>query len=381
MKKVSAVKRIFRVAQRECGILINTPIYLFCMIIFPIFTVFFFTSMLHSGQPQEMPVGVVDLDNTSTTRALVRRLDAFQTSRVVAHYTNLTEARQAIQKNKIYAFLYIPKGTTDDLLSSRQPKVSYYYSSVYFTAGALLMRDLKTITTLGSAAVGQATMQARGFTDRQIRTFLQPITIDLHPVGNPWINYNVYLSTFLIPGIILLFVFLISAYSIGTELKFHRSHELMKLAGGDIYAAMIGKFLPQTLIWLTIFYGYLWYLFGYLNFPHPGGTWLIMLLGLLAVLSSQSFGILIFGLMPSLRMSMSICSLWGVLSFSTCGAAFPSWPWTSPSSPLPSSSPPPLLHDLPAQRLQWLPHGDRLVQLYGTRYFHRPAPLCHEEYP
>lgn len=231
-QKVSAVKRILRVAQRECGILINTPIYLFCMIIFPIFTVFFFTSMLHSGQPQEMPVGVVDLDNTSTTRALVRRLDAFQTSRVVAHYTNLTEARQAIQKNKIYAFLYIPKGTTDDLLSSRQPKVSYYYSSVYFTAGALLMRDLKTITTLGSAAVGQATMQARGFTDRQIRTFLQPITIDLHPVGNPWINYNVYLSTFLIPGIILLFVFLISAYSIGTELKFHRSHELMKLAGG-----------------------------------------------------------------------------------------------------------------------------------------------------
>ena len=48
-----------------------------------------------------------------------------------------------------------------------------------------------------------------------------------------------------------------------------------------------------------------------------------MLLGLLAVISSQGFGVFIFGLMPSLRMSMSICSLWGVLSFSTCGAAFP----------------------------------------------------------
>lgn len=322
-QKVSALTRILRVAQRECGILLRTPIYLFCMIIFPIFTVFFFTSMMNSGQPQEMPVGVVDLDNTSTTRALIRRLDAFQTSRVVAHYTNPTEARQAIQKNKIYAFLYIPKGTTDDLLSARQPKVSYYYSSVYYTAGALLMRDLKTITTLGSAAVGQATMQARGYTDRQIKTFLQPIAIDLHAVGNPWINYNVYLSTFIIPGILLLFIFLISAYSIGTELKFHRSQELMRLAGNDIYAAMLGKFLPQTLIWLTIFYGYLWYIFGHLNFPHPGGTWLIMLLGLLAVISSQSFGVFIFGLMPSLRMSMSICSLWAVLSFSTCGAAFP----------------------------------------------------------
>ena len=44
-QKVSALTRILRVAQRECGILMRTPIYLFCMIIFPIFTVFFFTSM------------------------------------------------------------------------------------------------------------------------------------------------------------------------------------------------------------------------------------------------------------------------------------------------------------------------------------------------
>ena len=333
-QKVSAIRRILRVAQRECGILTRTPIYLFCMIIFPIFIIFFFTSMMNSGQPQEMPVGIVDLDNTTTTRSLVRKLDAFQTSRVVAHYATPTEARQAMQQNKIYAFLYIPKGTTDALLSSRQPKVSYYYSSVYYTAGALLMRDLKTITTLGSAAVGQATMQAKGYTDQQIQTFLQPIAVDIHPVGNPWINYNVYLSTFIVPGIILLFVFLISAYSIGTELKFHRSQELMKIAGNDIYAAMLGKFLPQTLVWLVIFYGYLWYLFGYLEFPHPGGTWLIMLLGLLAILSSEGFGVFIFGIMPSLRMSMSICSLWGVLGFSACGAAFPIFAMDAPITAL-----------------------------------------------
>ena len=62
-QKVSAIRRILRVAQRECGILTRTPIYLFCMIIFPIFIIFFFTSMMNSGQPQEMPVGIVDLEH------------------------------------------------------------------------------------------------------------------------------------------------------------------------------------------------------------------------------------------------------------------------------------------------------------------------------
>ena len=322
-QKVSALTRILRVAQRECGILLRTPIYLFCMIIFPIFTVFFFTSMMNSGQPQEMPVGVVDLDNTSTTRALIRRLDAFQTSRVVAHYTNPTEARQAIQKNKIYAFLYIPKGTTDDLLSARQPKVSYYYSSVYYTAGALLMRDLKTITTLGSAAVGQASMQARGYTDRQIKTFLQPIAIDLHAVGNPWINYNVYLSTMLIPGVLMLFMFLITAYSLGMELKFDTSKEWLAMADNRILVALAGKLLPQTLVFLAVTFAYEYYVFGVLGFPHPGGVGMMVLLAVLHVLAGQGFGVFAFGLLPSLRMSMSICSLWAVLSFSMAGSAFP----------------------------------------------------------
>jgi ABC-2 type transport system permease protein len=137
-----------------------------------------------------MPVGVVDLDNTSTSRSLIQRLDAFQMSKVVAHYPSVNEARRDIQENEIYAFLYIPKGTTENLLAGRQPKISFYYSYTTLASGALLMKDLKTISTLGSAAVGQATMRAKGFTDAQIQTFLQPIRIDVHQIANPWISYN-----------------------------------------------------------------------------------------------------------------------------------------------------------------------------------------------
>lgn len=318
-----SILRILSVSRRECRILSSNPIYFFCMVVFPICVAIMFTSLMKEGQPLDMPVGIVDLDNTSTTRSMVRKLDAFQNSHVVAHYSSMEEARQAIQQNKIYAFLYIPKGTTDKLLSSRQPKISFYYSSTSITAGALLFRDLKTISTLGSAAVGQSTLSAKGYTAEQISTFLQPIVIDLHPLNNPWINYNIYLSNMLVPGVFMLFIFLITAYSIGTELKFKRSQELMKVAGNDIYVAIIGKCLPQTLIFLIIFYGYMYYVFGILAFPHPGGVGVILLLGLLSVLAAQGFGVFAFGLMPSLRMSMSICSLWAVLSFTTSGAAFP----------------------------------------------------------
>jgi ABC-2 type transport system permease protein len=97
----------------------------------------------------------------------------------------------------------------------------------------------------------------------------------------------------------------------------------MEMAGGRIWVALVGKLLPHTLLFLTIAFVYSWYAYGVMGFPHPGGLPKILLLCFLMVLAAQGFGIFAFGLFPSLRLSMSICSLWAVLSFSMAGSAFP----------------------------------------------------------
>ena len=343
---------IWKIMVRECHILWRNPIYGFCMVVFPLLVVLFFTSLMDDGQPLDLPVAVVDQDNTSTTRNLTRRLDTFQNTKVVAHYPTVSEARRAIQENKIYGFLYIPKGTTDKLLASRQPKISFYYSMTSVSAGSLVMKDLKTISTLGSAAVGQATMRARGMTDQQIQTLLQPIRVDLHQIANPWTNYNVYLTTMLVPGLMMLFMFLITAYALGTELKFGSSKQLMEMADNNIMVALAGKLLPQFIVFFTITLVYEFYVFGVLQFPHHGGIGMMVLQALLHVLASQGFGVFAFGLMPSLRMSMSICSLWAMLSFSASGTAFPV-----------------MAMDGPIQALSWLFPLRHYFMIYQTCVF------------
>ena len=139
------VKRIYRISRRELRIMYNNPIYGFCTILFPLFAVFFFTSLMNEGNPIELPIGVVDEDNTPTTRSLIQKLDAFQSTRIVSHYSNMNEARRAVQRNEIYGFLLIPNGTTNGLVSSHQPKISLYYSNVTLVAGSMVYKDLKTI--------------------------------------------------------------------------------------------------------------------------------------------------------------------------------------------------------------------------------------------
>ena len=317
------ISQILDIALRELDILRKNPIYAFCMVVFPLATVFFFTTMLSEGLPQDMPLGVVDRDDSATSRSLVRTLDAMQSSRVAYRFASISEARSAIQENKIYAFLYIPEDTEAKLLAGRQPKISYYYTMTCMTAGSMAMKDLKTLGSLGSAAVGQATLTAKGATERQVKAALQPVTVDSHMIANPEGSYNVALTTAFVPGIMMLFMALISAYALGMELKFDTGKEWLARADGNIVVATIGKFLIHTLVFLAVVFFFQYYIYGVLDFPRFGSVWSIVRLCVLQVIASLGFGIFAFGLMPSMRMSMSISSLWGVLSISMCGSAFP----------------------------------------------------------
>ena len=189
--------------------------------------------------------------------------------------------------------------------------------------GSMASKDMKTIGMLGSAAVGKAMLSAKGASPTQIKAALQPITIDAHMIANPEGSYNYSLTTVFVPGILMLFMALLSAYALGMEMKFDTGKEWLARADGNIVVAIIGKYIIHALIFLLVIFLYQYYIFNVLHFPRLGGTWSIVRLTLLQVVSSLGFGIFTFGLMPSLRMSMSVCSLWYVLSLSMCGSAFP----------------------------------------------------------
>ena len=318
------LRQIGNIALRELDIVVRkNRIYGFCTIVFPLLLVLFFTTMLDQGLPQDLPIGVVDQDNSATSRGLIRNLDAMQSSRVVYRFASVTEARNAMQEGKVYAYLYIPDGTAAKLLAGRQPKISYYYTMTCLTAGSMASKDLKTIGMLGSMAVGQATLSAKGASKQQIKAALQPVTIDAHMIANPQGSYNYSLTTVFVPGILMLFMALLSAYSLGMEMKFDTGKEWLALADNNILVAIIGKYVIHALVFLLEMFLFLYYIFNVLHFPHLGGVWSIVRITLLQVAGSLGFGIFAFGLMPSLRMSMSISSLWFVLGLSMCGSAFP----------------------------------------------------------
>ena len=317
------ITALLNVMGMEFHNIIRYPVYWFCMLLLPLFVIFFFTDVMHEGLPEDMPVGVVDLDNSSTSRKLLRKFDSFQNSHIAARYQSVSEARRAMQDNEIYAFMYFPENMSRDLISGRQPKISFYYNNSVLLAGSLVYKEMRAISTMGAAAVVQSKMQAKGYTDKEIMGFIQPILTDVHAIDNPWLNYNVYLSNVIVPACLAIFIFLMTAYTIGVEIKFERARGWMRMAGDNVYIAITGKMLPQTIVFTCIVWFYQYWLFCHLAFPHGADMWQIFGTGWFFVMACQGFGIFIFGILPSLRMSMSVCALWAVLSFSISGFSFP----------------------------------------------------------
>lgn len=74
-----------------------------------------------------MPVGVVDQDMSATSRQLIRNLDAFEQTAVVARYPTINEARTAMQRGEIYGFFYIPEGTSAKAQSRTAAQTLFLY--------------------------------------------------------------------------------------------------------------------------------------------------------------------------------------------------------------------------------------------------------------
>lgn len=315
-------KKICAVIMREVGIWRKNPLYILGILIPLVSCCIFYPTFLRDGLPSDLPIAVVDEDNSSLSRNFTSQLDATQLGKVV-RYDNFEEARAAMQTGKVTGICLIPRGFDEDVQASRRPTFSLYVNGLYFVGGALAYQDILTMINLTSGAVHKKVLQAKGYSEEQIAGLIRPVNIDLHKIGNPLTNYSECLSSVLIPGVLQMIIILIIIYSLGSELKYRTSRELLDIADGSFWTAVGGKLLFYTAVFSVLGFGVEMFLYGWMRFPVTGSVWNMLVDMLLLVISSEAMGVAIIGLVPVCRLAMSVGSILSVLSFSFTGFTLP----------------------------------------------------------
>ena len=315
-------QRILSVARRELRIIRNRPLYFMGSIGVIAFCAIFFLTFLDNGLPDDIPIGVVDEDYSTTSRNFCQQLDATQLGKVV-HYDSFSSAREDMTSGKIAGVCVIPEGMNEDIQAFRQPKITFYVNGLYFVSGALAWKDLLTMVNLTNGAVQREVLRAKGFNDSQIMGMIRPIDIDTHQIGNVTTNYNYYLSGILLPGVLEMIVILVLIYSLGAELKFGTSRHLMDTSGHSIVTALAGKLLVWTVVFSAIGFVLVMLLYHWLHFPISGSIFNMFIAMFLMILASEAIAIFILEMLPVPRLALSIGALYSVLGFSLSGFTLP----------------------------------------------------------
>lgn len=315
-------QRIIAVARRELRIIRQRPIYLLGSVGVIAFCAIFFLTFMKDGLPSDVPIGLVDYDYSSTSRNFCQQLDATQLGKVV-HYDSFAAAREDMNRGKIAAVCVVPVGMNDDIQANRQPKITFYVNGLYFVSGALAWKDLLQMVNLTNGAVQRQAFRARGYNDSQIMGMIRPVDVDVHQIGNVGTNYNYYLSSVLLPGVLEMIVIIVLIYSLGAELKYGTSRHLLQTSGNSIVTALTGKLLVWTLTFSAIGLILILLLFHRLHFPLAGSIWNMFLGIFLMIFASEAIAIFILEMLPVPRLALSIGALYSVLGFSLSGFTLP----------------------------------------------------------
>ena len=303
--------------------LASRKIYIFMMMIVPMGCAWFMLDLMNEGLPLPVPTAVVDMDRSAMSRSVTRSLRANQFVEITDEAMSYNDALEQVRRGKIFGFFYIPYRFQQKAMSGGEPTLSFYSNMSLFVPGTMSFKGFKTTAVTTKGAMVVTTMSSVGVDSQEASAMLQPVVIDSHPLGNPWLNYSIYLCNSFVPGVLALMVLLMTVFSICDEMKRGTSPQWISDAGGSMLVALTGKLLPQTVIFSIVGVAMQSMFYGYYHFPLNNHLGHIIAAMLLLVLACQAFAVIVCEILPNLRIALSVCSLIGILSFSITGFSFP----------------------------------------------------------
>lgn len=311
------------VFRRELDRLVSRRLYLGVCILLPLFCIFFMATIFGNGQMENIPVGIVDQDETAMSREIARQVEAVPTFHVTRYFTDAEAARRATQAKEIYGYLVIPGQFEANATAGRATVLSYYYHYALLSVGGEVKGAFETV--LKTLSLGPVVMQAvaLGVSQNQVTSFLLPVKASSHPLFNPDLDYSVYLSNPFFFIFLQVIILLTTVYAVGSEIKFKTGDDWLASARQNMVVAVAGKLLPYTFIYITmsVFANYV--MFGVMHIPFSCGFWALNLTAALFVIASQALGVFLFSLFPALSIVISLVSMVGSLGATLSGVTFP----------------------------------------------------------
>lgn len=372
----SLQKGIKAVIVREFRRIVSDRLYLLLMLIFSLLTMGMLWALFSVGVPRNLPVLVNDADDSHLSRRLIRMIDASATLRVVGKVDTVEEGRKQILSGIGYALVVIPRNLERDALARKAPHLICFYNNQLLLPGSLINRDLHSvIQSLSDQLEEKLRIRINDMSARHTQP-VEPVRLETQVMFNPYLNYQYFLFSALLPALLQILVTITTVYALGSELKQGSAGSWFESAGKRMSTAVIGKMLPHTGVFLILGLFFNLFLYGWVGVPNKGSITMVLFGTVLLVLACQSIGLLLVTITANLRMALSGGLFYTAPALAFAGITFPIM--AMPSAGKIWAGLLPLTHYLKIfvdQSIRGVPMACSLLPLGGLALFLLPGPV------
>lgn len=153
----------------------------------------FYTIPFANNALRNVPIGVVDNDNTSLSQKFIRDLNATEYIEVIETQKDIEDAKLEYYKNKIRAFVLIPKDFERDIKRGNPSFVSSYTDSAYLIIYKNIATAVATVAGETGAKIEVGTLMKKGTPKEVAKSLVNPVEFVQNPLYNPIGSYQNYI--------------------------------------------------------------------------------------------------------------------------------------------------------------------------------------------
>jgi len=314
---------IIAVIRREIERIKQNPAYRFLLFFGPMIGIGLLFFIFQHGAVKELPVAVVDRDNSSLSVKITNAIDAASDVQVVLRTPNIFQAKEMLEQGLVEAIVLIPTEMEKSVFQEIEAPIPVYINGTNVLKAGLIQRSVLTTIKTVSGGVQLKKLLMSGKNEEQAMARIVPVNIQKHVLFNPFTNYFYFLNSAMLYVMLYLFVFLSSIYALGNELKRGTGKDLLETGNNSIRLALAGKMLPYTIIFsgFAMFIDFL--LFKLEGMPLNGSFTIIFLGQFVTIITYQLLGLIFIGLTSNLRLAMSFGSAYSMMGITFSGLTFP----------------------------------------------------------
>lgn len=313
---------MLKILNLEIKHIIEDKFLLVMYFIIPLFVGFFVYSTISKALIVDIPIGIVDLDNSSESRNLIFDINSSSVLKIAKQYGSIKEAKNDIASKNIYALVVIPNHFEANIKKHIAPEVAIYYNTQLVFIG----KNIQSALTLVFKNKDAKLNFTRNIADSKNTTLALGKSIEFMPkiisLYNPHSNFSQFLLTAILPCSWQLFIILCMIALIAhdeRDVGFIKN-KINRL--DSIHKHLAVKFLINTIIffvwWLimnNIFYA--------LDYPNNGSFYILVLNAIITILAYNSIGLFIYALIRSHIRSISIAAFYSAPSLAFLGITYP----------------------------------------------------------